>query len=99
MAKYRIDLRSDIHTEPTPAMRRAMAEAEVGGDALQGEDPNVAALEEACAAMFGKEAALFVSSATMGNLVSLLTISQPSGAIIADPWTHIVSSEGGGFER
>ena len=67
MAKYRIDLRSDIHTEPTPAMRRAMAEAEVGGDALRGEDTNVAALEETCAAMFGKEAALFVSSGIMGN--------------------------------
>ncbi|HUW83586.1 MAG TPA: GntG family PLP-dependent aldolase [Phycisphaerae bacterium] len=99
MGKYRIDLRSDIHTEPTPAMRRAMAEAEVGGDALRGEDTNVAALEEACAAMFGKETALFVASGTMGNLVSLLAISQPGGAIIADPWTHIVSSEGGGFER
>jgi threonine aldolase len=97
--KYKIDLRSDIHNAPTAEMRRAMAEAEVGGDALAGEDRAVLQLEEACAALFGKEDALFVCSGTMGNIVSLLTISRPGCALIADPYTHIVSSEMNGFER
>jgi threonine aldolase len=76
---YGIDLRSDIHTQPTPAMRRAMAEADVGGDALAGEDTAVRELEDAAAELFDKEAALLVCSGTMGNLVSLLAISRPGG--------------------
>lgn len=99
MTRFRIDLRSDIHTVPTGEMRRAMAAAEVGGDALAGEDSAVNDLEETCAALFGKEAALFVSSGTMGNIVSLLTISSPGCALIADSYTHIVSSEAAGFQR
>jgi threonine aldolase len=66
-----VDLRSDTITKPTPAMRRAMAEAEVGDDVF-GDDPTVQKLEELAAARMGKEAALFVASGTMGNLVSLL---------------------------
>ena len=97
--KYKIDLRSDIHNAPTEEMRRAMADAEVGGDALADEDPAVLELEDACAGLFEREDALFVCSGTMGNIVSLLTISSPGCALIADPYTHIVSSEMKGFER
>ena len=64
-----IDLRSDTVTKPTPEMRRAMADAEVGDDVF-GDDPTVLALEERAADLLGKEAALFVSSGTMGNLVA-----------------------------
>lgn len=99
MRRYRIDLRSDIHTRPTAAMRRAMADADVGGDALAGEDAAVRQLEESAADLFGKEAALLVCSGTMGNLVSLLAISRPGSVLIADPYTHIVSSEGEGFRH
>ncbi len=67
-----IDLRSDTVTHPTPAMREAMARAEVGDDVFE-EDPTVRRLEEAAAERMGKAAALFVASGTMANLVSLLT--------------------------
>ncbi|MCP4594127.1 MAG: threonine aldolase, partial [bacterium] len=67
-----IDLRSDTVTHPTPAMREAMYRAEVGDDVF-GDDPTVNRLEEMAAERLGKEAALFVASGTMGNLVSLLT--------------------------
>src|ERR1043165_4319025 len=70
MAKI-IDLRSDTVTQPTPEMRRAMAEAVVGDDVF-GEDPTVQKLEKLAAELLGKEAALFVVSGTMGNLISLL---------------------------
>ncbi|MDX1708094.1 MAG: beta-eliminating lyase-related protein, partial [Desulfobacterales bacterium] len=66
-----VDLRSDTLTLPTAAMRRAMAEAEVGDDVF-GEDPTVNRLEKMAAERLGKEAAVFVTSGTMGNLVSLL---------------------------
>ena len=99
MKKYKIDLRSDIHSAPTEKMRRAMADAEVSGDALAGEDRAVLELEEACAELFEKEDALFVCSGTMGNIVSLLTISRPGCPLIADPYTHIISSEMKGYER
>ncbi|HEY1335581.1 MAG TPA: beta-eliminating lyase-related protein, partial [Myxococcaceae bacterium] len=69
MATAPIDLRSDTVTRPTPGMRRAMAEAEVGDD-VWGDDPTVIALEERAAEMTGKDAALFVASGTMGNLVA-----------------------------
>ena len=67
-----VDLRSDTVTQPTPAMRKAMADAEIGDDVF-GEDPTVNNLEEMVAERLGKEAALFVASGTMANLVSLLT--------------------------
>ena len=65
----RIDLRSDTVTHPSPAMRRAMADAELGDDVF-GDDPTVIALEERAAELLGKEAGLFVASGTMGNLVA-----------------------------
>ena len=69
---FPIDLRSDTVTKPCAAMRRAMAEAEVGDD-VYGDDPTVLRLEEEAAGLLGKEAALYVTSGTQGNLVSLLT--------------------------
>src|SRR5665647_1364455 len=69
-AMPRIDLRSDTVTRPTPAMRRAMAEAEVGDD-VYGDDPTVNRLERRAAEIFGKEAALFVPSGTMGNTIGV----------------------------
>ncbi|MCB0145064.1 MAG: DegT/DnrJ/EryC1/StrS family aminotransferase, partial [Caldilineaceae bacterium] len=66
-----IDLRSDTVTKPTPAMRQAMFEAEVGDD-VYGEDPTVNRLETMVAELLGKEAALYVSSGTQGNLVAVL---------------------------
>src|SRR5512137_1786856 len=69
--RMRIDLRSDTVTLPTPAMRQAMANAEVGDDVF-GDDPTVNRLEALAADMTGMEAALFVASGTMGNLASLL---------------------------
>src|SRR5260221_13345015 len=70
-----IDLRSDTVSHPTPAMRRAMADAEVGDD-VYGEDPSVNALQEYAAHLLGKEAALRVSSGTQGNIVACLAHGQ-----------------------
>src|ERR671912_227066 len=81
MSKRPIDLRSDTVTQPSPEMRRAMAEAELGDDVF-GDDPTVIALEERAAELSGKEAALFVASGTMGNLVSLLAQVPRGGEII-----------------
>lgn len=67
-----IDFRSDTVSSPTDSMRAAFASAEVGDDVF-GEDPTVIELERKCAALFGKEAALFVTSGTMGNLISIMT--------------------------
>ncbi|MGH9866355.1 MAG: beta-eliminating lyase-related protein, partial [Candidatus Acidiferrales bacterium] len=67
-----VDLRSDTVTRPTPAMRRAMAEAEVGDD-VYGEDPTVNKLQQRAAEIFGREAALFVPSGSMGNLLAIKT--------------------------
>src|SRR6476619_8553280 len=90
-----IDLRSDTLPKPTPAMRRAMAEAPVGDD-VYGEDPTVNALEERAADLLGKEAGLFVSSGTMGNLVSLMAHVPRGGEIIAGAQSHIVRDEAAG---
>lgn len=90
-----IDLRSDTVTQPTPAMREAMARAEVGDDVF-GEDPTVNRLEELAADMLGKEAALFVSSGTMGNFVALLTHCGRGDEIIVAEASHIFSAEQGG---
>ena len=91
----RIDLRSDTVTHPTPAMRRAMAAAELGDD-VWGEDPTVNALEARAAELLGKEAGLFVSSGTMGNLVALLAHVPRGGEIIAGAQTHVVLDEAAG---
>lgn len=89
-----IDLRSDTITQPTAAMRRAMAAAEVGDDFYR-EDPTVAALEERAAALLGMEAALLVLSGTMGNLVSLLAHTNHGDAIIVGSTSHIYLNEAG----
>ncbi|OQA41880.1 MAG: L-allo-threonine aldolase [Chloroflexi bacterium ADurb.Bin325] len=91
-----IDLRSDTITKPTPAMRRAMAEAEVGDDVL-GDDPTVMRLEEMSAARLGKEAGLFVASGTMGNLVSLLAHCGRGDEVILGDLAHIFINEQGGM--
>ena len=78
--KY-IDLRSDTVTKPTPAMLEAMMKAEVGDDVF-GEDPTVNRLQERIALMFGKEAALFVPSGTMGNEVCIKAHTEPGDEII-----------------
>jgi len=90
-----LDLRSDTVTQPTAEMRRAMAAAEVGDD-VWGEDPTVNALEERAAELLGKEAGLFVSSGTMGNLVSLMAHVPRGGEIIAGAQSHIVRDEAAG---
>ncbi|MGF7235310.1 MAG: threonine aldolase family protein, partial [Frankia sp.] len=91
-----VDLRSDTVTRPTPAMRATMAAAEVGDD-VYGEDPSVRALEEYAADLLGHEAAVFVPSGTMGNLVALRTSCGPGTEIVADADAHIVSYELGGL--
>ncbi len=87
-----IDLRSDTVTKPTPEMRRAMADAEVGDDVF-GDDPTVIALEERAAALLGKEAGLFVASGAMGNLVAQMAHLQRGQETIAGAHGHIVLHE------
>lgn len=90
-----IDLRSDTVTKPTSAMLEAMAKAELGDD-VYGEDPTVNRLQEKCAELFGKEAALFVASGSMGNLVSLLSHCGRGDEIIVGKCNHIFQWEQGG---
>lgn len=94
-AAHAIDLRSDTVTKPTPAMRQAMAEAEVGDD-VYGEDPTVNRLEAIVAEMLGKEAAVFVSSGTMGNLTSVLAHCGRGDEMILGDKSHIFRAEQGG---
>jgi threonine aldolase len=89
-----IDLRSDTVTLPTPAMREAMATAEVGDDVM-GEDPTINRLEARAAEHVGKEAALFVASGTMGNLVALLTHCGRGDEIIVGDQAHLFLFEAG----
>lgn len=89
-----IDLRSDTVTQPTPEMRRAMAEAPVGDDVF-GDDPSVNRLQERVARMMGKEAALFVPSGTMANQVSLRCHTSPGDEIICHRLSHVYLYEGG----
>jgi threonine aldolase len=91
-----IDLRSDTVTRPGPQMRAAMAAAEVGDD-VYGEDPTIAALEERVAALFGKEAALYVPSGTMGNLIALRLLVAPGEELVCDADAHVVTYEAGGL--
>jgi threonine aldolase len=90
-----IDLRSDTVTKPTESMRRAMASAEVGDDQY-GEDPTVRRLEELAAEKLGKEAAIYVPSGTMGNLVALLTHCGRGDEVILGSESHIFWFENGG---
>jgi threonine aldolase len=89
-----IDLRSDTVTRPTPGMRKAMAEAEVGDDVF-GEDPTVNALQEKLAKILGKEAALFVPSGTMANQLSIKSHTQPGDEVIIEVSSHPYNFEGG----
>ncbi|MGY1725955.1 threonine aldolase family protein [Geodermatophilus sp. SYSU D01062] len=89
-----IDLRSDTVTRPTPGMRRAMAEAEVGDD-VYGEDPAIRALEERVADLFGHEAALFVPSGTMGNQIGMRLVCEPGQEVLCDADAHVVTYEMG----
>src|SRR5919202_6734934 len=90
-----IDLRSDTVTLPTPEMRRAMYEAELGDD-VYGEDPTVNRLEEMAAERLGKEAALLVLSGTMGNLVGILSQTRSGDEAIVGRHSHIFLNEAGG---
>jgi threonine aldolase len=87
-----VDLRSDTLTLPTPEMREAMARAEVGDDVWE-EDPTVKRLEATAAERMGKEAGLFVTSGTMGNLVSVVTHTRPGQEIVLDLDSHIFNYE------
>ena len=83
-----VDLRSDTVTKPTPAMRRAMAEAEVGDD-VYGEDPTVNRLQKRAAEIFEKEAALFVPTGCMGNLLAIKGWAPPTSEVICEQRAHI----------
>ena len=93
MEKF-IDIRSDTVTQPTPAMRRAMAEAPVGDD-VYGDDPTVNRLEALAARMAGKEAALFVPSGTMGNQLAIMTHTRRGDDVICGRDSHIFVHEVG----
>jgi threonine aldolase len=87
-----IDLRSDTMTRPTPAMRRAMAEAEVGDD-LWGEDPTVNRLQQKAAELLGFEAALYVPSGTMANEIAIRLLARPGEYVVADQRAHVIEYE------
>jgi threonine aldolase len=89
-----IDLRSDTVTQPTPEMRRAMADSPVGDDYYK-DDPNVTRLERMSADILGKEAALFLTSGTMGNLVAVLALTRRGDSIICEGRSHIFHNERG----
>src|SRR6185437_4206427 len=90
-----LEFRSDTFTHPTPAMRRAMAEAEVGDDQY-GEDPTVRKLEEAAAEKLGKEAACYVASGTMGNLIAVLSHCGRGDEVLLGDECHVLWFESGG---
>ncbi len=93
--RYRIELRSDTQTVPTAEMREAVARAEVG-DEQWGEDPTVLELEARAAEIFGREAAILVPSGTMGNLTSLMALSNRGDTVMVDAVSHMVG-EGGSY--
>ena len=87
-----IDLRSDTVTRPTPAMRTAMANAEVGDD-VYGEDPTINLLEKEAAALFGREAAIFVPTGTMGNQIAIRLHTQHGQEVICEARSHVLDWE------
>jgi threonine aldolase len=91
-----VDLRSDTVTRPTPAMRRAMAEAVVGDDVF-GDDPTVQELERRVAALAGKESALYVPSGTMGNQLAVNALTRPGDEVLLEAESHILLYEQGGL--
>jgi threonine aldolase len=93
-----IDLRSDTVTKPSPEMRKAMYEAEVGDDVFK-EDPTVNKLEEYIAELLGKEAALYVPSGVMGNQICLNVLTEPGDEVICDREAHIFNYESGSPAR
>src|SRR4051812_24203447 len=95
MSDSAIDLRSDTVTRPTPAMRAAMAAAEVGDD-MTGEDPSVKRLEARVAEMTGKEAALFVPSGGMSNQICIRVHTQPGDELLCEESCHVYCHEAGG---
>src|SRR5436190_19792441 len=90
-----IDLRSDTVTRPTPEMRAAMAAAAVGDDQY-GEDPTTNLLQERCAALLGKPAALWLPSGTMANQVALRVLTRPGDDVVTSREAHAGWHEGGG---
>ena len=90
-----VELRSDTFTRPTEAMRRAMYDAEVGDD-VWNEDPTVHRLEERAAELLGKDAAVFLSSGTQGNLIGLLCHAPPGSEVLVGDLSHIFNAEAGG---
>ena len=92
MTDKAIDLRSDTVTKPSPAMRRAMAEAEVGDDVYI-EDPTVNRLQERAAEIFGREAGLFVPSGSMGNLTCIMAQTERGQEVICEAAGHIYNYE------
>ncbi len=96
MSTKSVDLRSDTVTKPTDEMREAMKNAEVGDDVMK-EDPTVNKLEKTAAERLGKEAALFVTSGTQGNITSLLTHTSPGEEVILGKNSHIYKYEVGGY--
>ena len=93
-----VDLRSDTLTRPTPAVRAAMAAAEVGDD-VYGEDPTVNALEAEVAALFGHEAAVLVPSGTMGNQIAIRLLVPPAQELLCHTDDHVVTYEHGGLAQ
>jgi len=93
-----LDFRSDTVTRPTPAMRSAMAEAEVGDDVF-GDDPTVNRLQERVAEILGKEAALYVPSGTMSNLIGVRLHCRPGDELICEAGCHIFNYEQGGYAQ
>ena len=91
-----IDLRSDTVTQPTESMRKAMLEAKVGDDVL-GDDPTVIELQNKAARILGKEAALYVPSGTMSNIVATRTHTSPGDEIVTESHSHVYKYEGGAF--
>ena len=87
-----VDLRSDTVTRPTPEMRRAMAEAEVGDD-VYGEDPTINRLEQRAAEIFAREAAIFVPSGTMGNQIAIKIHTRPGQEVLCEERAHILDYE------
>ena len=97
-AVLRLDFRSDTITQPTPEMRAAMATAPVGDDVF-GEDPSINELEQEAARIFDKDAGLFVTSGTQGNLLAQLSLTRPGEEMIAEVSSHIANAEVGGAAR